>query len=67
MSERERQRPQTQRQHPGGGDEPDEGESLEEMRAAADRLLGIADAAFERIRSEDSQAHLARHRQRGGQ
>ena len=41
--------------------------SLATARANADRILNIADSAFEQIRSEDSREHVFRHRQRGGQ
>jgi len=68
MSERQRNQNQQQRRNPpdsGGG--PEANEELAGTRADAERLLGIADDAFERIRSADSLEHVLRHRQRGGQ
>lgn len=50
---------------PENNAEPDG--TLVSMRASAERILDIADNAFERIRSGDSRDHLRRHRQRGGQ
>ncbi len=68
MSERQLNR--TQNQHTEAvnpGTEPTGDATLSDLRATADRLLGIADKAFEQIRTEDSEAHIRRHRQRGGQ
>ena len=66
MNDRQRTRA-TQRRQTGATPDSGSGEGLGEMRASAERLLGIADSAFERIRSQDSRQHLLRHRQRGGQ
>ena len=68
MTERQRNLNQQQRSNPQGSDaDPGDDGELAGMRANASRLLGIADDAFERIRSEDSLDHVFRHRQRGGQ
>ena len=65
----DRQRVRHQQQPDSGG--PDTGSAgagnLPALRASANRILDVADNAFEQIRSEDSREHVFRHRQRGGQ